>query len=364
MLLGQNLGGRHQRALPARADGHRRGQRRHHRLAGADVALQQPVHGLRAGQVLRDLLDHAALRLGEPERQRGEQPLVQPLAFGAQRRRLQARALALGLQLRQLLGQQLLELEPQPGGVAAVLQRRERHPGRRMVQEVQRLAQRRQAGRHHLGRQHLGQVGTRQRRAHRLAQVGLRQLGRGRVDRRQRLGQRGVGRDRLEARVHHLAAEEAAAQLAARADALAHRERLLVRGVEAEEAQPHGVAAVVQRDDQLAARAQADLAVGHHALDLHRVAIARVGQPGDARLVLVAQRQVQRKVDVAHQAELLQRLLGRGLLALGGRGGIRGRRHGLHSARARRGRRVRDNRRFFHGNGSVRPSIRCNAPTP
>ena len=39
------------------------------------------------------------------------------------------------------------------------------------------------------------------------------------------------------------------------------------------------------------------------ALDLHQIAVARVGQARQARLVLVAQRQVQRQVDVAHQPE-------------------------------------------------------------
>ena len=48
MLLGQDLGGRHQRTLPAGVDGQRRGQRRDHGLARTDVALQQPVHGLGA----------------------------------------------------------------------------------------------------------------------------------------------------------------------------------------------------------------------------------------------------------------------------------------------------------------------------
>jgi hypothetical protein len=45
MLLGQDFGGRHQRALPARVHAAGRGQRRHHGFAGAHVALQQAVHG-------------------------------------------------------------------------------------------------------------------------------------------------------------------------------------------------------------------------------------------------------------------------------------------------------------------------------
>ena len=44
VLLGQDFGRRHQRALPAGVDGDRRRQRRDHGLARADIALQQPVH--------------------------------------------------------------------------------------------------------------------------------------------------------------------------------------------------------------------------------------------------------------------------------------------------------------------------------
>ena len=51
VLLGQDLGGGHEGALMAPLDGHQQGGHRHHRLARTDVALQQPVHGQRPGQV-------------------------------------------------------------------------------------------------------------------------------------------------------------------------------------------------------------------------------------------------------------------------------------------------------------------------
>ena len=111
--------------------------------------------------------------------------------------------------------------------------------------------------------------------------------------------------------MHHLPPDEAAAHLAAHAHPRADRELLLLRRIEVEEAQLAGVAAVVHRHDQLAARAEHDLAVAHHGLDLGHVAVARVGQPHDARLVLVAHRQVEREIDVAQQAELAQRALHR-----------------------------------------------------
>jgi hypothetical protein len=59
VLLGQDFGGRHQRALPAGIDGNGGGQRRHHGFAGAHIALQQAVHGHGAGQVAGDLFAHA-----------------------------------------------------------------------------------------------------------------------------------------------------------------------------------------------------------------------------------------------------------------------------------------------------------------
>ncbi len=42
MLACQQFGRRHQGGLPAGFDHGRRRQKRHHRLAGADIALQQP----------------------------------------------------------------------------------------------------------------------------------------------------------------------------------------------------------------------------------------------------------------------------------------------------------------------------------
>ncbi len=83
MLLGQDLGGCHQRALPAGIHAHRRSQRGHHGLARAHIALQQSMHRLRQGQVLRDLLDHALLRAGQPEGQGAEQLLMQATARAA-----------------------------------------------------------------------------------------------------------------------------------------------------------------------------------------------------------------------------------------------------------------------------------------
>ena len=70
MLARQHLGRRHQGGLGARLHRDRHGHQRHHRLAGADVALQQAQHAVRGAHVLGDLLQGLALRVGEAEGQR------------------------------------------------------------------------------------------------------------------------------------------------------------------------------------------------------------------------------------------------------------------------------------------------------
>jgi hypothetical protein len=52
---------------------------RHHRLADADVALEQPVHRVGPGEVGGDLGDRPPLAFGEPE----GQPLDEPVDQGA-----------------------------------------------------------------------------------------------------------------------------------------------------------------------------------------------------------------------------------------------------------------------------------------
>src|SRR5262249_19152648 len=110
----------------------------------------------------------------------------------------------------------------------------------------------------------------------------------------------------------------AAPRLAAHAHALADLEGLLVRRVEVQEAQHQVLVAVVDAHDELAARPELHLAVGHDALDLRVDAVAQRRDRHEARLVLLAQRQVQREVDVADEAEPFQRLLRRGFRLRGG----------------------------------------------
>ncbi len=73
MLLGQDLGRRHHRRLIAGLDRGEHGQCGHDRLAGADVALEQPVHRVGRGHVGADLRPHPLLGAGERPRQRRAQ---------------------------------------------------------------------------------------------------------------------------------------------------------------------------------------------------------------------------------------------------------------------------------------------------
>ncbi len=72
MLAHQQLGRRHDRGLRAGLDDGRGGEQCHHRLARADVALQQARHPFRLGEVDRDFVYRPLLRIGEGEGQGGE----------------------------------------------------------------------------------------------------------------------------------------------------------------------------------------------------------------------------------------------------------------------------------------------------
>ena len=132
MLLRQNLGRRHQRALPSCIHATRRRQRRHHGFARTDVALQQAVHGYAFLQISGNLSAHALLRSRQAKRQALQQLVVQrALGVGqrltAKRRRAHGSAHAPGFKLRQLLSQQLLRLQALPRRVAVVFKSSQRH---------------------------------------------------------------------------------------------------------------------------------------------------------------------------------------------------------------------------------------------
>ena len=93
VLLRQQLGRRHQRRLlPALAPPPPPRAHATHGLAAADVALEQPVHRVRLGEVARDLAPGALLRGREAERQRAPPPPRRRGRAGRARRPAPSRA--------------------------------------------------------------------------------------------------------------------------------------------------------------------------------------------------------------------------------------------------------------------------------
>ena len=78
VLAREKFGRRHQRRLPAGFDHGGGSKQRHHGLAGADVALQQPQHALRLAKVGGDVVDGLQLRFREPVGQRCDHFVAQP----------------------------------------------------------------------------------------------------------------------------------------------------------------------------------------------------------------------------------------------------------------------------------------------
>ena len=118
VLLGERLGGRHQRGLAAGLDGAQHRVQRDDGLAGADLAHQQALHRAVGRHVLVERGHRALLVAGGRERERVAQPAGGELARGAQRLRPRALAAArAAAQERDLQQQELVEREPSPAAL-------------------------------------------------------------------------------------------------------------------------------------------------------------------------------------------------------------------------------------------------------
>ena len=113
VLARQNFGRRHQRGLFAGLGHGGGGQQRHHGLAGADVALQQPQHAHRLPQIVGDGGHRLALRSRQRIGQRVDDLLAQMAVAGVAvaGRPAQLRA---DQRQRQLAGEQFVEGKPRP----------------------------------------------------------------------------------------------------------------------------------------------------------------------------------------------------------------------------------------------------------
>ena len=136
------------------------------------------------------------------------------------------------------------------------------------------------------------------------AQHGLRQSCGGRVDGREALLQRRVLSRRAAFRMHHLQPVIAHARLADGAYVAAHRELLLLAGIEIQKAQRQLAAAVPQAAHQGAARTKSHLAMRDDALHLRRRTGLHGIDGGKLRLVFIAQRQMQQQIAAVMDTEL------------------------------------------------------------
>ena len=179
MLRRQNLRRRHQTALMTVLHRLRQGQHADNRLAAANVALQNAVHRLVAGHILRNLAPHLLLRLRQRKRQIFDNVVHQRSL------RLMRNACTLILVLLAVIKQATLQKE-QLLENKAVLRPAQRLPAFRKMNILQRLIARRQPALLNNGlRQAFRQLLRRQRQrlTHPLAQIILRQRSGQRINR-------------------------------------------------------------------------------------------------------------------------------------------------------------------------------------
>jgi hypothetical protein len=307
VLLGENLRGRHHRRLVPRL--HRRAHRegRHHGLAGADVALQQPVHRVRRGHVAADVVPHALLRRRQREGQARAQPAEQLAARPHRHAALPRRARAEN-------GQAELQEEEVVEGQAA-------HGLRALAFTGGEMRRAYGLGQRHEPPPHAHRIGQ---RLLDVVDVGLDEAPDQRAQRllRQPLGagvhgHERAGVDRLVVGGLHrfpLLHLQADLVLVARAAAVHDHPLAALDGAGDPRAAPDGgravAALVAQQDDERLApapgRRRAD--AGHDARAGHDLARADRAKGGEVRAVLVAQGQVEERVadgDEALPLELL-----------------------------------------------------------
>lgn len=122
MLLGEDLGGRHEGGLMTRGHGAQGGERSYDGLAADDVALNEAVHGTVRGQIGEDLVRDAALGVREVEGKLRKEAADQFGVVARERRGGALKGHGARFAQRDLLGEEFVEDEPAPGGGGALLQ--------------------------------------------------------------------------------------------------------------------------------------------------------------------------------------------------------------------------------------------------
>ncbi len=282
------------------------GNRRDHRLAAADIALQQPLHRMRLNKIAQHFVHGARLCSRQLERQLARESLEQR-AVGAQHRGRAAAPLAIGNAQRQLLREEFVELHAPPRGMRALDEHCGVDPRRRPMQQPDRLVEGRQRILGAQSRRHGVLERPRVERLEHLDPQGsLADACRGGIDRRQCLGQRLTRLHEPITRVRHFGAKQAAANLPEGSHAQAffygvlELRKLAVVKVKETQHQPVGV------HEELTLAAEYDGRTLHARLDQHRTAGRRAVDGGEHGLVLVAQRQMQHEVEARTQPQLLQ----------------------------------------------------------
>ena len=317
VLLGEELGRRHECRLAARLDDIGRGERGDDGLARADVALHEAQHRVWRREVAAHFRNDAALRAREREAGAREQALRERAARGDRPGGVAADEVAQPAQ-RQLVREQLLEGEAALRRVSARLEHGQLRVGRRPMHVLQRLVQGRQAKPlQDLHRQEIRQLADasgRERLRGQVAQPPLLESLGDRVDRRERildgLGIRRAGVAVL--RVHDLGPVLAAAHFAETGEARAAHELLLLGAAEMEEAQGQEARAVGEAHEQGTPPAEHDLRELDRALHCRAHAGTQRADRYDMRAVLVARRQPEQKVGDGLDAKLAEPLRERG----------------------------------------------------
>ena len=302
VLLREQLGGRHQGDLALAGHRRHRGDGRDHRLAGAHVALHQPVHRPGPGEVGTHLPRHPALRGGQLERQRVDEAAHRRVA-AVERRGVPAVDAAPHQAQRQVVREQLLEREAPPRRVREV----ERRPGacarRWPVDRAQGVDEAGETVAHrHLSGQQVGDVGTAlepieclpgQASEQRLAQP----RGRG-IDRGQAVGGRrlGVVVEQPVLRVRGLDAAGRGVHLSVAGDAPPRAELPPLVLVEVEQPHRHRPGAVADGDHEGAAPPEAHVGALDPAACERGVSGTQVSDRVDTGAVLVSKRQVEQQV--------------------------------------------------------------------
>ena len=117
VLLGEDLGRRHQRGLAPALDGQEHGEERDQGLSGADVSLEHAVHAAGGGHVGVDLAEDAGLRPGEAKGERRVERADEAVGAGVHDAGALAGGVVADARVEELQEEELVECEAAAGGL-------------------------------------------------------------------------------------------------------------------------------------------------------------------------------------------------------------------------------------------------------